>query len=636
RKIFVTTHDIEPEWHVKMQAASQENVDAAVSKTINLPADADINDVRQAYIDAWKLGCKGITIYRDGSKQFQVLENVSKKKDKPVSQIVMKADAATKPDDTIQHILTDNALQVLEKRAFLKDEAGNVIESAEQLFRRIANHIASAESSSKREEVAEDFFNVMNSGEFYCGGTLLWAGMGPDTIMSKCLVLPIDDSIDSIFKTLNWNIQCLRRGVGTGFNFSKLRSSYSRVKTTGELAAGPIEYLRMFNRAQDTIRGRGGRGLGSMAILNANHPNIEDFIECKDDLTSITHYNISIGASDEFMNAVKNDADWNLVDPHDKKVYKTVKARELFEKIAKHAWKSGDPGMYFLDTAEKTNSTPELGTMDATNPCGEQPLIPFETCNMGHVNLSVMVEGFPYADNQAFKDVSVEQKLKYINWNKLARVTATAVRFLDNIIDVNNYPIDEIREMTRKTRNIGVGVMGFADLLIKLGIEYGSEESIQVAEKVMGFVQDKAHIASEALGKEKGNFPAFNISNWAKEGKKNMRNVRVTTIAPTGTISIVANCNPGIEPVFALGYRRKNSMGGTDQEIIEHLFEKVAKVRGFYSKELITEVASGKHIADLAEKFDIPADVIDVFTTTHEIEPEKHVQIQAAFQKFVD
>ncbi|HRO65019.1 MAG TPA: adenosylcobalamin-dependent ribonucleoside-diphosphate reductase [Candidatus Dojkabacteria bacterium] len=622
KKIFVTTHDIEPVWHVKMQAAAQESVDAAVSKTINLANDASIDDVKKAHILAWESGCKGITIYRDGSKNFQVLSS-------------SKQEESMAKESKTLHSLTENALQVLEKRALHKNDNEEVTETPEQLWQRIADFVASSETTSKRKKVSKEFYDVMNEGKFFCGGTLLWAGMGEETIMSKCLVLPIEDSIDSIFHTLNMNIQCLRRGVGTGFNFSKIRSSYAKVKTTGENAAGPVEYIRMFNRAQDTIKGRGGRGLGSMAILNASHPDIEDFISCKDDLTSITHYNISVGASNDFMKAVKDDLDWNLIDPSDNKTYKVLKAREMFERIAKHAWQSGDPGMYFLDRAEAKNNTPSLGTMDATNPCGEQPLIPFETCNMGHINLAKFVN---VPDNISYDDLinlSLNDKLKMINWSELEKTTSTAVRFLDNIIDVNNYPIKEIEEMTRKTRNIGVGIMGFADILIDLGIAYGSDESIKLAGEIMKFIQEKSHIASEALGKEKGNFPAFNESNWKTE-KKYMRNVRTTTIAPTGTISIIADCNPGIEPIFSLGYRRKNSMGGVDQEVIDKQFLTYAKKYNFYSPELMAEIANGVHLKDIANKYNIPANIVNVFVTTHEIAPESHVQIQAVFQKFVD
>ncbi|MBD3280705.1 adenosylcobalamin-dependent ribonucleoside-diphosphate reductase, partial [Candidatus Dojkabacteria bacterium] len=456
-------------------------------------------------------------------------------------------------------------------------------------------------------------------------------------VMSKCLVLPIEDSIDSIFRTLNQNIQMLRRGVGTGFNFSEIRSTYAKVKSTGENAAGPIEYLKMFNRAQDTIKGRGGRGLGSMAILNVSHPNVEDFIQIKDDLEGLSHYNISIGITDNYMKAVKKDAEWELIDPHSKEVCKKIKARELFQKIAEHAWVSGDPGMFFIDTAEKGNTTPKLGEMNGTNPCGEQPLIPYETCNLGNIDVSKFVEGFPYLKDSSFREKPLEEKLELVNWERLEKVTKLGVRFLDNIIDINNYPIPEIEEMTKRTRNVGLGLMGFADFLIKLGVSYKSEEATKVAEKLMKFIREKAHEASEELGEEKGNFPEFENSTWkTKKNKKYMRNTRVTTIAPTGSVSIIANCNPGIEPIFALGYRRKNSMGGADQEVIEHLFEATSKARGFYSEELIEEVADGKHLSELKEKYNIPEDVVEIFVTTHEIEPAQHVKIQAAFQKHID
>lgn len=649
KRIFVTTHDIEPDWHVQMQAAAQENVDAAVSKTINLDHSATVEEVRSAYISAWRTGCKGITIYRDGSKSNQVLETVNTiSGQKPETTTTTATTAIVKDSapliSTTENYeynanalnLTDNALEVLAKRALFKDSAGKAIETPADLWKRIADFIASAEASNVEAKYAQKFFEIMNTGDFLCGGAIIWAGMGKESILSKCLVLPINDSIDSIFQTLNWNIQCLRRGVGTGFNFSNIRSSYVKVTTTGEYAAGPVEYLRMFNRAQDTIRGRGGRGLGSMAILNASHPNIEDFIVCKDDLASITHYNISVGASDKFMQAVKADGEWDLVDPHTKNVIKTVKAKELFEKIAKHAWLSGDPGMYFLDNAELGNTTPSLGNMQATNPCGEQPLIPFETCNMGHINLSNMVKGFPLLTDKNIVNSDIESKLQHIDWKKLSYVTKIAVRYLDNIIDINNYPIKEIEEMTKRTRNIGVGIMGFADLLIKLGVAYGSDSSVEISAKLMDFINKTAHEASIELGKEKGNFPEFTNSTWAKSNVSNMRNTRVTTIAPTGTISIIGNCNPGIEPVFALGYRRKNSMGGSEQEVIDPLISEVAKAYGFYSEKFLHDISSGKQLHELAATYNIPAEIVSVFKTTHEIDPEDHVRIQSAFQSNID
>jgi ribonucleoside-diphosphate reductase alpha chain len=292
--------------------------------------------------------------------------------------------------------------------------------------------------------------------------------------------------------------------------------------------------------------------------------------------------------------------------------------------------------MFFLDRAQEGNTTPTLGSMDATNPCGEQPLIPFETCNMGHINLSKIVLGFPLVDNDNIQSLSLEEKFKLINWDLLKSATKTSIRFLDNIIDVNNYPIPEIENMTKKTRNIGLGVMGFADMLVKLGIVYGSDESLKLIEKVMGTISEMAHQASVELGKEKGNFPAFTESTWYQNGEKYLRNTRVTTIAPTGTISIIGNCNPGIEPIFSLGYRRKNSMGGTDQEVIDGLIEQVAKAKGFYTEKFKDKISNGEHLFDLQDEFDIPTYIVNVFKTTHEINPEDHVRIQATFQKYVD
>ena len=629
KKIFVTTHTIDYKYHVAMQAAAQEFVDAAVSKTINMTNDAKLSDVRSAYIKAWESKCKGITIYRDGCKSNQVLENVNN----TTKQISTQNDI---PEYKFPlHELSENAKEVLSKRALIKDINKNVIETPQELWHRIASFISSAETLPNREHYTKVFYDVMNSGLFYCGGALIWAGMGKKTVLSKCLVLPISDSIDSIFNTLNWNVQCLRRGVGTGINFSSIRSSYSKVSTTDEFAAGPIKYLKIFNQAQGSITGRGGREMGTMAILNADHPNIEEFIESKDDLVSMNHYNISVGASDKFMKAVKEDSDWNLVDPSDGQIKKTIKAKYLFEKIAKHAWLSGDPGMYFMDRAEKDNTTPHLGKMDATNPCGEQPLIPFETCNMGHINLTKFVKGFPLIDESEIEDLGVEKKLNFIDWDLLKYVISIGVRFLDDIIDINNYPFSEIEEMTKKTRNIGLGIMGFADLLVKLGVEYGSDESMEIAENLMHFINKNAHEASEKLGIEKGSFPSFNESVY-KNVKKAMRNTRVTTIAPTGTISIIGACNPGIEPIFGLRFVRTNSMGGKKQEVFDPLLLQVASKYNFDNPEFFTEISAGKSLSELSNKFKIPNLIIKVFKTAHSIDSKSQVNLQAVFQKNID
>ncbi|HEC64424.1 MAG TPA: adenosylcobalamin-dependent ribonucleoside-diphosphate reductase [bacterium] len=540
--------------------------------------------------------------------------------------------------EKLEYKLTENALQVLEKRALLKDKEGNIVENPEQLWRRIAKYVAKAEKTNElREKWEELFFKALHTTEFQSGGALIFAGLGEHAVFSKCLVLPVKDSIDSIFDTLNMNIEMLKRGVGTGFNFSDIRSSYSKVSTTGEYASGPISFLELYNKAQDTVVGRGGRGLGSMAILNVDHPNIEKFIHLKNDLNAIHHYNISAGISDRFMSAVRNDKDWDLIDPHDKVTYKTIRAKELFKSISEHAWKSGDPGLFFLDTAEKGNTTPTLGKMDGTNPCGEQPLIPYETCNLGNIDISKMIRGNPYLEDEKLVDLALEEKLNLVNWKKLARVTKIGIRFLDNIIDVNNYPVREVGVVTRKTRNVGLGIMGLADFLVKLAISYDSKDAIQISEEVMEFIQKEAHKYSEKLGKEKGSFPAFKKSTWKTKGKrKYMRNTRTTTIAPTGTVSIIADCNPGIEPIFALGYTRKNSLGGADQVVVEHLFIEIAKKRGFYSDELENEIAKGKHLSEIKEKYSIPEDVVSIFKTTHEIDSKQHVRMQAAFQKHVD
>jgi len=538
--------------------------------------------------------------------------------------------------------LSKNAYEVLEKRALKKDSNGNVIETPSQLYKRISDYIAKANknynfSDTQIEEKSKQYYEILSSCEFQCGGALIWAGMsdddGKNAILSKCFVLPIDDSIESIFETLRDDIEVLRQGGGTGFNFSKIRSTFSTVKTTGEKAAGPIEYIKVFNRSQDSIIGRGGRQMGSMAILNISHPNIEDFIDAKLDSDELSHFNLSVGITDKFMKALKNDEEWEFVDPHDKKTYKKIKASDLFEKISINAWKSGDPGIIFLDELNRQNMTEHLGEIDATNVCGEQPLLPYESCNLGSINLSKLIKGFPYNENSEFTKLSLKQKLQFIDLSRFEFIIKVAVEFLDNLIDINNYPIKKIELITKKTRNIGLGIMGFADLLIKLGIPYDSEEAVKTAEYIMEFLKKKSHSASIELGKSKGNFPAFKGSGWDKKGMKNIRNARVTSIAPTGTISIISDCNPGIEPIFSLAYTRTNSLGGTDQTVVDSLFEEIARKRGFYSEELVNHLTSGKKLKEING---IPDDIIDIFKTSYEIPPQRHIEIQAAFQKHCD
>ncbi len=538
--------------------------------------------------------------------------------------------------------LSKNALHVLEKRSLRKDNDGNITETPTQLFSRIANYVAKASLRYKKQKGQFEltklkFFEILKNLEFLCGGALIWAGMsdenGKKAILSKCFVLPIHDSVSSIFKTLNDNIEILKHGGGTGFNFSEIRSTFAKVKTTGENAAGPIEYLKVYNRAQDTIIGRGGRKMGSMAILNIDHPNIIEFIEAKKDPLELTHYNLSVGITRKFFKSLEQGKKWQLIDPHTKAICKEIDSSKLFNLIAESAWKSGDPGLIFLDNLRKGNTTPHLGEINATNVCGEQPLLPYESCNLGNINLSKIVKGFPYLEDYTIFKKPLSYKLKYINWKRFEEIIRYGVEFLDDLIDINNYPILEIEKMTKTTRSIGLGIMGFADMCIKLGIPYSSEQAIKLGSKIMKFLSEKAHEASQRLGKIRGNFPAFKGSLWHKKKIKYMRNARCTTVAPTGTVSIVADCNPGIEPIFSIAYIRKQSLGGENQIVIDPLFEQIVQKRIPNYQILMKELTNGKSLQEISY---VPKDIKDVFKTSHEIIPEQHLKIQAAFQKYCD
>ena len=537
--------------------------------------------------------------------------------------------------------LTPDARKVLELIALKKDKDNNVIETPSQLFRRIAKYIARVEkkynySENKIQNIENEFYQILNNLEFQCESVLTWAGLinknKHKVCWTNCFVLPVKDSLKSIFKTLKKNILIQKNGGCTGFNFSRIRSTYARVTTTGEFASGPVKYLRVYNQAQDTIIGRDGRQMNSIAILNIDHPNIEEFISLKEN-KEINHYNTSVGITDKFMTSLQNDNEWKLVDPYDKKVYKKIKARKLFDKIAVSAWKSGEPGLVFIDEMERYNPTPLLGTIDATNPCGEQTLIPYESCILGSINLSKMVKGFPYLEKPNFIKRSFNMKLKEINWSKLNKVITIVIEFLDNILDISNYPIKKIKKMTKMTRNIGLGLMGLSDLFVKLGIPYDSDDAIKTSGKIMKFLTHKSQDVSQSLGKERGNFPTYKDSLWHKKGYKYMRNSRTTSISSTRTISTIAGCNPGIEPIFKLIYKSKSLLHNENQIVINQLFEQVAKIRRLYSTDLINQLLNGNNLSDLKN---IPNDVKDVFKTSSEIKPLHHVRIQAEFQKYCD
>lgn len=631
RKIFVTAHDISFDWHVKVQAAAQKYTDNAVSKTINFPKDATVDDVRRAYIMAYELGCKGITVYRDGSKQNQILY-AGKIKDKDFNLQKSKANIIFKKLDDQKKLLktnitnlTENALMVLEKRALKKDKFGKVIETPDKLFRRVARFIASADKfyPSFRKQIKkteEKFYQMLSRLEFISGQALRNAGDEKLTL-SACFVLPIEDSIESIMKAMTENILVHKATCGTGINFSRLRSKNSQVGSTKELASGPVTFMKAFDQVQDTIRTKGGRKQGSMAILNVNHPDIEEFIKVKDDPKTLTNFNISVGITDDFIKALNNDEYYPLIDPHTKKIIKKVRAKEIFDLIVDHAWQSGDPGVLFLDRIEKDNPTPSLGKLEATNPCGEQPLLPYETCNLGSIVLPNMLK----KENEHFE----------IDYKKLKETVRWAVHFLDNTIDLNRFPLPQMKKMAYENRKIGLGVMGFADMLIKLRIPYNSEKAVKLAESIMRFISREAHAASIELGKKKGSFKNFKQSIWYKKKKyKAMRNAAVTTIAPTGYTSIVASCSSGIEPVYALVFRRQNSMGGVEQFEVHPLFLAEIKKRKLERPNLIEEIfQKGGSIQNFKN---IPDDVKKIFVTSRDIAPEWDLKIQAAFQKYTD
>lgn len=517
---------------------------------------------------------------------------------------------------------SDNALRVLEKRYLMKDGAGKVIETPQELFRRVAKHIASAElhldSKADISFWEEAFYQLMVNLEFLPNSpTLMNAGRELGQL-SACFVIPIDDSMESIFDAVKYTALIHKSGGGTGFSFSRLRPEKDRVGSTGGIASGPVSFMQAFDTTTDVIKQGGMRRGANMAILDINHPDILNFITVKEDPEALTNFNLSVAVTDSFMKAVEEGSDYSLVNPRTGEVTGEINAKEVFDKIVNMAWSTGDPGIVFMDAINRHNPTPKLGRIESTNPCGEQPLLPFESCNLGSINLSKTVV---YQNNQP-----------KIDHAKLSRTVKLAVRFLDDVIDVNQFPLPQINERTKATRKIGLGVMGFADMLIQLGIPYDSEQALTVAEEVARFISEEANKASMELAKDRGVFPAFEGSIYDVPDGPRLRNASRTTIAPTGSLSIIANCSSGIEPIFALTYVRHIL---DNEEFIEvnPYFEQVAKRKDFYSEELMRELAEGKKLRDMP---DIPEEIRRLFVTAYDISPEWHVRMQAAFQKFTD
>lgn len=511
-----------------------------------------------------------------------------------------------------------NALKVLEKRYLLKDDEGNIVESPEDLLRRVASAIARAEKNyegGNAEEMEEKFFNMMKELEFLPNSpTLMNAGTEIGQL-SACFVLPVEDSMEGIFETLKDAALIHKSGGGTGFSFTRLRPSNDIVHSTTGVSSGPISFMKVFDAATDVIKQGGKRRGANMGILRIDHPDVLDFIQMKADMKTLQNFNISVAVTDKFMDALEKDEDYELLNPRDGRPIKSLKARMIWDIILSNAWKNGDPGLIFIDEINKKNLCPHLGEIEATNPCGEQPLMGYESCNLGSINVNKFV----------LKDKSD------LDWDRFREVIHLACHFLDNVIDVNHYPIDKIAEMSRSTRKIGLGLMGFADVMYQLGIKYDSEEGVAFGEKVMGFINDEAIKKSQIMADLRGCFPAWEGSVHEQNGIK-MRNACVTTVAPTGTIGMLAEASGGLEPNFAISFI-KNVMDGTELIYTNKYFEDIAHEQGFFSKELMREVAKVGSIQGFDE---IPQEVRDVCVTAQDIAPVWHIRMQGAFQKHVD
>jgi ribonucleoside-diphosphate reductase alpha chain len=525
--------------------------------------------------------------------------------------------------------LTKNALKVLKTRYLLRDEKGSVTETPEEMFNRVAGAVASAEKlyGGDPGEWESKFYDAMSSLLFLPNTpTLINAGKDLGQL-AACFVLPVDDSMKSIFNSLKDAALILQSGGGTGFSFSKLRPRSDVVKSTGGIASGPVSFMRIYNTATEVIKQGGARRGANMGILRIDHPDILEFIKIKRHEEELLNFNISISVTDAFMKSLRKNATYNLLNPRNRKTAGKLNANKVFKEIVESAWETGDPGLVFIDRINKDNPTPHIGEIESTNPCGEQPLLPFESCVLGSINLS-----------RVLKLLTPNSKLQThqykIDWELLEYLINLSVRFLDNAIDVNKYPVPEIEKMHKGNRKIGLGVMGWADMLIKLEIRYNSPKAFKLAGEMMSFIREKARDASAELARQRGAFPNFKGSIYDTPEislKGGLRNATTTTIAPTGSLSLIAGCSSGIEPLFAIAYKRL--VLETELHEIHPYFLELAKKKKFYSPALIKRISKNGNLRGLKE---IPRDIKRLFVTSHEISPEDHINVQAEFQKFTD
>ena len=517
--------------------------------------------------------------------------------------------------------LSAPAVSVLEKRYLRKDARGQVVESPEEMFRRVAVNIAEADRSYNHrtsiEELSEIFFRSMACLDFLPNSPCLMNAGRELQQLAACFVLPIEDSLDAIFETVKQTALIHQSGGGTGFSFSHLRPKHDTVQSTGGVASGPTSFMKVFNMATEVIKQGGTRRGANMGVLRVDHPDIMEFIAIKKNPDEMTNFNLSVGITKEFMEALEKDGEYSLMNPRMKKEVGCQKAREVFEAIVNAAWETGDPGVLFLDRINEANPTPQMGEIESTNPCGEVPLLPYEPCVLGSINLSHMVTE---RNGRAEAD-----------FEKIRKTVRDAVHFLDNVIDMNQYPLPQIAEMAKGNRKIGLGVMGLAHFFIRLGIPYHSPKALEVARGLMSFIQHQARERSMELAEKRGVFPNFLGSIYSRNGMR-LRNATLTTIAPTGTLSLIANCSSGIEPIFAIQYIRR-ALEGMEFQMTDPLFLELGEKEGFLSRNLVESLSEGANLQRLPN---VPQQIKELFVTAFEIPPIGHIKIQAAFQEYTD